>query len=313
MIAFESNLLDCYLTNQHLETFKSQEAIGCLSKPWRTESVLPLFEYLSSQADSASPLILAGFDSQTGFIENSPEFFHALLIEYDPEFARKIRLLESTYQTMSLTGTKKDLDIAVSEFSDFHDLIAFYDELAYYLEVNAEDIEKSYSDNPNHVGVARQIAWSKARFLEEISAEHSRYEELNIRDQAMAQNVKFLAEELYPDKKIIIWAANRHSAEHVSSPHWKNMGVYLADHFGDSLYTIGLFGYRHPMVGEDLIDLLHLYGSPYLFLELEQPDTGDESQYQPRLPGYQYSPEVYYDGLIFLDQISYPEFLPANH
>lgn len=204
VIVFESNLLDCYLANQHLETLSPQEAIGSLSRPWRTESVLPLFEYLASQIESASPLILAGFDIQTGFIENSPEFFYDLLIEYDAEFARKIRKLESTYLKISSTGSKNDLDAAVSEFSDFHDSIEIYDHLAYYLEVNAEGIKKAYTGNLNSVDAARQFAWSKARFLEQIDSGTSSLEGGNIRDYAMAQNVIFLAEELYPDKKIIL-------------------------------------------------------------------------------------------------------------
>jgi erythromycin esterase len=312
VIAFESTLLDCYFTDQHLEALNPQEAIGSLSKPWRTESVLPLFEYLTSQTESASPLILAGFDIQTGFIENSPEFFHDLLIEYDAEFARKIRLLERTYQTMSLTGTKKAFDIAVSEFSDFHDSIEIYDELAHYLEVNAEDIKKTYSGNPNHVDVARQTAWSKARFLEQIDPETPGGEGFNIRDYGMAQNVIFLAEELYPDKKIILWGHNKHISRGEIDEEWKNMGVYLNEHYGETYFTMGLFGYRSGNQGESINALLHAYGKPRVYLDLSLPETNLISTFQVNLPGYPDPAGKYFDALIYIDKISVPTRLSGE-
>lgn len=310
VIAFESGLLDCYLTYQQIEDYAPQEAMErSIHWVWYTEAVLPLFEYLKDTSHSASPLILAGFDIQPSGIKfgDSADFYYQLLVDLDREYAREIMSLEESFLPL---GWREDWDKPVAEGLEEKKVV--YEGLARYLEDHAEALEDIYSEYPEAVAVARQGAWSRARFIEQIDPKLSFREDINIRDRAMAGNVQFLAEELYPDKKIIIWAANRHSAEHVASQHWKNMGVYLADHFGDSLYTIGLFGYRYPMVGEDLIDLLHLYGSPYLFLDLEQPDTSDENRYQPRLPSYQYSPEVYYDGLIFLDQITYPEYLPVN-
>lgn len=273
-------------------------------------SCAPTFEYLKDTFRSSSPLILTGFDIQPSGLkfDASADFYYELLVDLDREYAREIKTLEESFLPVrrSEDWGKLFTERFVNEKK------ATYEGLTQYLEDHAEALDDSFPEYPEAVAVARQGAWSRARYFEQLSTELSSQESVNIRDRAMAGSVQFLAEELYPDKKIILWAHNRHSAEHVSSQHVKNMGVFLADHFGDSLYTIGLFGYRPPTIGEGLIDLLHLYGSPHLFLELEQPDTRDESRFQPRLPGYQYSPEVYFDGLIFLDQITYPEYLPVN-
>jgi erythromycin esterase len=310
VIAFESGLLDCYLTYQQIENYAPQDAMErSIHGVWYTEAVFPLFEYLLDTSNSSSPLILAGFDIQPSGLkfDASADFYYELLVDLDREYAREIKTLEESPPV----GRPEDWDKPVREMLEYEKKV-LYEGLVRYFEEHAEVMDDSFPKYPEAVAAARQGAWSRARYIEQISAEHSRYESLNIRDQGMAQNVKFLAEELYPNKKIIIWAANKHITKSPSEEHWKNMGVYLADHFGDSLYTIGLFGYRPPTIGEGLIDLLHIYGSPYLFLELEQPDTSGESRFQPRLLNYQYSPDVYYDGLIFLDQISYPEYLPEN-
>jgi erythromycin esterase len=55
----------------------------------------------------------------------------------------------------------------------------------------------------------------------------------------MADNVKWLAEEAFPDEKIVLWAHNVHIA---AAPYWRDfepMGQHLRDTFGDKLRTIG--------------------------------------------------------------------------
>ncbi len=92
--------------------------------------------------------------------------------------------------------------------------------------------------------------------------------------------------ELYPDKKIIIWAANGHIAEESTLEGWKNMGVYLADSYSEELYTIGLIGYRLPDNSMSLESLLHLYGKPYLFVDLSSQDEGSIFSFEPMIRGH---------------------------
>lgn len=82
----------------------------------------------------------------------------------------------------------------------------------------------------------------------------------NSRDACNADNLRWLIEQGYPGRKIIIWAHNAHVMNaYYEAPSWKTIrldaaantmkphGVYLADWLGRHLYTIGFTAYE----GED--------------------------------------------------------------
>jgi erythromycin esterase-like protein len=82
----------------------------------------------------------------------------------------------------------------------------------------------------------------------------------NRRDACNADNLRWLLEQGYPDRKVIIWAHNAHVMNaYYESPGWKSVrltpaanamkphGVYLADWLGRELYTLGFTAYE----GED--------------------------------------------------------------
>ena len=80
---------------------------------------------------------------------------------------------------------------------------------------------------------------------------------INRRDEQMAQNIKWLKEELYPDKKIIIWAASAHTmydrhkltSDYTSDfpfhsrftygYNYLNMGTHLKRIYQDRMYSVG--------------------------------------------------------------------------
>ena len=63
-------------------------------------------------------------------------------------------------------------------------------------------------------------------------------EKMYYRDSLMAENVKWIQNELYPTKKLIIWAADSHIAKKVSNrdPLW--MGEWLSWYFNYNYYSI---------------------------------------------------------------------------
>lgn len=95
--------------------------------------------------------------------------------------------------------------------------------------------------------VARQVAKSN-QVYERFRRVNERPGE--VRDLGMADNIEFLLNERYPDKKIMVWAHNGHirhtrgvmpdSAYGSSSI----MGMWLARRHRSELYTIGLYMYR---------------------------------------------------------------------
>jgi erythromycin esterase len=60
------------------------------------------------------------------------------------------------------------------------------------------------------------------------------------RDERMADNVAWLAREVYPGQKIVLWAHNGHVAK-VDDPEnqWRSMGSRLRETFGREMYVLG--------------------------------------------------------------------------
>ena len=107
----------------------------------------------------------------------------------------------------------------------------------------------------------------------------------------MAENLIFLAEELYPDKKIIVWGHNFHLRhDNVAIPPdsamfidvaARTMGSWIRDRYGDEVYTVGLYAHRGqaannsgeayeilPAEPGSLEALLHEPGFEALFIDL---------------------------------------------
>ncbi len=311
VIAFESGLLDCYLVNRNISDLDPIEAMEqSIFHTWHTEEVLPLFEYLKETSSSSNPLIFAGFDTQPS--EESHEemfgFYYELLKDLDEEYASEIGTLEESILTAD--SSEEFANIAAGDQTP----IRIYEDLATYIDLYQVDLQQLNPLTPGMVQVAEQAAWSRAQFLEgmHLYDPFQTGEAFKVRDQSMAINVEFLAEELYPDKKIIIWAHNIHISEVSPFGDIDNMGSYLADYFGDELYTIGLIGYRPPTISISLDDLLYTYGEPYLYVALSSPDQDFDSSFEPLLNDHDLPLNDYYDALIFIDKITRPNYLESN-
>jgi erythromycin esterase-like protein len=64
---------------------------------------------------------------------------------------------------------------------------------------------------------------------------------MQVRDSLMADNLIWLADSIYPCKKIIVWTSNIHAihpAKVSDDFSWKTMGQYLKKHYADSIYTV---------------------------------------------------------------------------
>jgi erythromycin esterase len=307
VIAFESGLLDCYLTYQQIDQYSAREAMErSIFAVWHTEAVLPLFEYLITTSESPSPLILAGFDSQPSGaqFDTSPEFFYQILVDLDRDYAERIREIETYFYQV---GYQTDWEKRAAQLINQKNALTAYEELVEFIAEHSREINAQFPDHPQTAEVASQAAWSRAQFLKQIHNRSNGEKSFNIRDHAMAQNAIFLAEELYPDKKIILWAHNGHISEQSAKAGLINYGNYLDDRYGESLFSLGLFGYRNSLNRYSLASYLHSYGTAALFINLEQPAVQDS--FKPRLPEYQYPAGTYFDALIYLDQITYPTYL----
>ena len=121
----------------------------------------------------------------------------------------------------------------------------------------------------------------------------------NRRDALNAANLRWLIEEGYPGRKIIVWAHNVHTmnafyAADVGSIHLERQegglepsGVALAKWLGDDVYTIAMtsyegqdgWGYAKPIApaAEGTLEArLHRLGKPYVFLDFRALDRSPE-------------------------------------
>jgi erythromycin esterase len=116
----------------------------------------------------------------------------------------------------------------------------------------------------------------------------------NRRDALNAENLRWLIDEGYPDRKIIVWAHNAHVMNaYYEAPDFKSIsldpvpnamkphGVFLAEWLGDDLYTIGFTAYAGddgwvglnstpiaPASENSLEARLHRLGQDHAFLDL---------------------------------------------
>ncbi len=330
VIAFESGLLGCYLTQSRIESLAPEEAMeGCIFGVWHTEEVLPLFGYLIESQTTNSPLTLAGFDirpPETG-AEQTTDFFVDVAEKIDIEYAQEISELDQEFTNVYKSSSDPtELHNRLEGVLDSPTPSQWYLVLAEFYEENAAEIQLHYPEWPEIAEVARRAAWSRAQFI--LSMSHrSQFERAAIRDPAMASNLEFLLTELYPDEKIIVWAHNGHISNR-PYPIFEqagNMGSHIAQSHRDALYTIGLFGhsvspslrFQGPETFRALPgsveDIFHQLGSPIIFVDMlhQQAEPGNEWMFKPMpmFGGLRVEPRQYFDAILFIDTVTGASYL----
>jgi erythromycin esterase len=250
VIAFESSVFECYYANRNADALTATELMQrSIFGVWHAEEVLELFEYIKATQQTSRPLTLAGFDIQISSFIGVAErhrFFRDMIDDFDPGLAARASLLDSVLVENAQRGAatlKEYLDLTGQFFP------AIYEEMVAFFDANEDALLQAHPDDPAAVLIARQAAWSMIHYIAEIKALDNQWILVQIRDEAMAKNVDFLVDELYPNKKIMIWAHNfhiRHLQESVGGDSYngKTMGTFVAQNHRPELYTIGFYMYR---------------------------------------------------------------------
>ena len=246
VIAFESGLFDCWSANERMDVLGATTLMRhCIFGVWHTSEVLPLFEYIRQTRSTAHPLVLAGIDIQASTAtENgrAPAFLEEVIARLDPVYATRIRQLDAAFVASAQ---------AFAQSNDGVRAIAAYDSLTAWFDAHRGELEATYGADPTPARVARQLAFSRSRFVRHLRATTS--EELfTIRDPGMADNLDALLDRIYPGKKVIVWAHNAH-IQHDRGHSYENgdpstgvptMGTWVSQRHQAELYTVGLFMYR---------------------------------------------------------------------
>jgi erythromycin esterase len=338
VLAFESSIYECYAAD--IRQMSPTDALfSTIFSVWAFEDVLPLFEYLKQTHSTPRPLALTGFDPQISSAAGAatrPAFLERVVGVLDPGYAREVARFDRQF----VDRIQGEGPAYANEEEER--LVAFYTRLSDYLETNSEALARAFPGDASPL-IAQRVAWSSAKLAQLLSAYHNDPGDVTlqghmaIRDRAMADNLTFLARRLYPDKKIIVWAANIHVRHANQQTTWvfPTMGGWLRERFRDELYTIGLYPNRGTVPGGRnlfTIDpaepgtmerLLSDAGSAQLFVDLlsQQENDGTRWMFEPMLSrdasisGPQAMlpvlivPRDQYDGLLFIDRVSAPRFL----
>jgi erythromycin esterase len=329
VIAFESGLFECYRADERADTSSADLLMrSCIFPVWHADEAVPLFEYLRSTHGGSRPLTLIGMDTQfsTGTAGARPAELRALLSALDPALAEEAYALDTELVRL----TRLDRDVARTQITPQVDaMTAGYGRIADFIEREQARLERAFPSRPRLpqvMGQSMHMAPFLVRSLAAGTAEGS-----PIRDEGMADNVTWLHEQLFPDRKMIVWAHNFHVQHDATelpggAP---TMGYYVSRRHRAALYTIGLFMYwgqaawndrtvytLSEPVGGGLEALLGRTSSPASFVDLlGQPSSPGTAWMTSAIPSKSWgfynetiTPRRQYDGILFVDEVHPPHY-----
>lgn len=296
VLAWESHLTGC---RQMDEAFLNDDSsqiwdlvnLGLYGVFSRSKDVFPLFEYIREKRGGENPIIQTGFDFQFSSIANKYSF-----AEFISDF------FNSAHPGLLPNDKAKELDTLVST-TDFYSirqsqvnkLLNMSDYLLKLFGDNIQLLNSHYPEKETaYLHRALLNLKEYTRYCSYFFASPRREPPMDCqRDKLMADTLIFLANEYYPDEKIIVWAATYHNMRNqhliVVKQGFRRygdyaiMGNYIHAEFGDGVYSIAPIayegwtewanGYKYsiipPAIEGSLSWYFHELGGKYYFLDMK--------------------------------------------
>lgn len=305
VLAFESGLGDVMNAQGKIDKQAAQQTMkDAIFGVWWTKETLPLFEYAKTTQATEKPLVLAGFDIQQQGAFTNGDWLQT------PQLAKQFRDAEKQLAEWS---SSKDLKGYQKEKTA---IINVYKQVKSQVQQKEKELQKVYPNELQIVKLMERTLADRIRLADEyveltiqsnIEMEQNKYDSflktMEWRDQAMMENLLWLAEEVCPTEKFIVWAHNDHirkaQSDVMGSPYpVKLMGERLPDIYKKYSYVIGLYmtsGETANNMGETMAVLPPIKGSiedivssvnePYTFIDLRnrQNERGNSWMFEPRL------------------------------
>jgi erythromycin esterase len=332
VIAFESDLYACYQADRGADTLTTLMFMySCPYGVWHTEEVLPLFDYIQQTRETDRPLILAGFDMKPSswIAQQTRAAFMASVVEkVDSVYAKEVYTLETELNALfDESDWRGHVALRQAELRDR------YTELHAFLVEHEGGLLAEYAEDPATPLVAQQTAAYTTHMVDfAVASQQTGCGSTEARDLSMAENATFLANRVFPERKILIWAHNfhiRHRNQRIAGSGCYTMGDGLVSRHRSELYTIGLYmgsgraawnnrevyTIAQPAQGS-LEGNLSDAGVPFLFLDLFHQTLGvaPEWVFNPirvRSWGKYFetlAPSEQYDGLLYVEQVRPPAY-----
>lgn len=315
VLAWESGLYDTWRMDQNLASeMPVKEASDGVFSFWNeSEEGFAVFEYARRTWATARPLRMAGFDIQfSGTFSRSElpvdllAFFSTADVDV-PEEHREALTAYRAYNDEPDEDRRKELSQGA---------LAAVEHLETLLTEHRDRLRIAHS--PRDIGLRERFLNQFREQLERNIRGHIPASEdfpaflrsWNNRDWHMAHNLIWLAEELYPDRKIIVWAHNGHIFNVYYQMEWgrlehtqdgpdgpRPMGTMVRAHFGDDSYTIAMVvsggqeggpqGWVQdvplPKDPDSFERLCAELGEPYLFVDFRQARDEEDHWLNQRL------------------------------
>jgi len=229
VFAIEGNWPEALAIDRYIKKGDGDAAAGLAAMyfwTWQTEEVRDLVEWMRryNQAPGQHPILtFTSFDMQTSKVAGERAVDY-LKRNAPGEAAAAAAVYERANAIANSMSDPKAKEIAEAA----NDVVKVFD-------TNRGEMEKSSSQEEwRNARQAAAVAY-QAVFLRSAGAGGG------YRDEMMAANIEWLAREVYPKEKIVIWAHNAHVA--FGAVGHKSMGTWLRAELGRQYYVLG-FAWR---------------------------------------------------------------------
>ncbi len=261
VLAFESDFYECNtLSEGYASEDNDFEALkNSLFIFWRYgKNIHPFYDYIQSQKDR--PITITGFDNKHLFKSPAALEQYIKFIQDSIPDKFKGRVNDTNLLDTVRSFESGEIENRPTFYSDLNTTKTLLEEIAN--DNNAKGFFKQELNNLiSNIKVTMTEEWDK---------------QLIIRDNMMADNVKWLLENKFPNEKIIIWAHNQHIVKDYKdcySPEtvqefvddgdtfsWVGelMGERLYKEYGEDVYSIGTISYSgeyNPMAFQGNFDI----------------------------------------------------------
>ena len=290
ILAWECGLYNCNRMNTALHSdTKLDEAmsLGFFGIWSKSQQVYPTIEYVKSTRGKPNQMTLVGFDNQLTS-QDSTQHLHTELQAFFKQAGVKVLSNEAWEQFKQLLVWRTLMQMSKQQLHEQKKV------LNTLIAVLADSKSKLHAHHAKkEILFWHRVVKGQRTVIESITAKKDPTRMLNLRDAAMADNLIWLAEKVYPKKKIIVWAATLHIMRNIGQvksgiPQLKYdqvvpMGHIVHQQLKDQFYSIGFSAFDgekgapwdkkvasiSPAPSDSLEAFCHQSGSEMLFVDLK--------------------------------------------
>lgn len=258
VIAFESGMADAAIVFENANQLDADVMMGSSIFPvWHSEETLELFQYIKEQAKGERPLYLAGYDMQ--FTSNVlPIVISKTLAKLDEQQAKSykdtdLKAMQELYGMLNIKGTlakSSNKQAYIKEAKKIiNKYVPEYKKSIKFMKDHHKQLSAMYPDNSHMINTMIRSMYDRISFLRMITLEDKA--SYQFRDQFMFNNLQYLMNTVYKDKKFILWAHNDHLSKNTTkgeileqgkwTTSFNSLGERLHKQLKDQLYVVGLF------------------------------------------------------------------------